>query len=199
MWKHVAQLADDAIRRNHGLIRTKSVSKPFVDIKHMRAVRSAGADNLRGHGLRNILLLESEHRLQAAALRCVFGEGRLFLAQPRNLLLQLLILLARMAQIDVVVPHAAGMQAAAMHKSFDRCDECDRPAAKQGDLPAVRVAAGDGALDRTLNLYSQCTDLQQDDHDQDQRVSESEEEGIHLELKTGGSASYYPILTVRKM
>ena len=64
---------------------------------------------------------------------------------------------------------------------------------------AVRSASGDGALDRTLNLYSQCKDLQQDDDDQDQRVSESEEEGIHLELKTGGSTSYYPILTVRKM
>jgi hypothetical protein len=41
--------------------------------------------------------------------------------------------------------------------------------------------------------------LQQDDDNKDKRVSESEKEGIHLELQTGGSRSYYPILTVRKM
>jgi hypothetical protein len=74
-----------------------------------------------------------------------------------------------------------------MHESLDGCNESDGPATQQRDLSAVRGASGDGALDGTLNLYSQCKDLQQDDDDQDQRVSESEEEGIHLELCNPGA------------
>ena len=65
---------------------------------------------------------------------------------------------------------------------LNRCHERHGPAAKQRDLLPVGSASGDGALDGTLNLYGQCKDLQQHDDNQDKRVSESEEEGIHLEL-----------------
>jgi hypothetical protein len=165
----------------------------------VRAVRTAGADDLRRHGLGDVLLLEAEHGLQAAALSGIFSEGCLFLAELRDLLPELLVLLAGVTEVDVVVPHTPGVKAAAVREPLDGRDERDGPAAKQRDLPAVGSASRDGALNRALNLHSQCKDLQQDDDDQDQRVSEAEEEGIHLELKTGGSTSYYPILTVLKM
>ena len=79
------------------------------------------------------------------------------------------------------------MQTAAMHDPLYRCDKGNGPAAKQRDLPAVGSASGDGAFNRALNLYSQCKHLQQDDDNQDQRVSESEEEGIQLELYNPGA------------
>ena len=158
----------------------------------MRAVRAAGPDHLRGYGFRDVLVLKSEHRLQAAAFGGVFGEGGFFLAEAGDLLLQLLVLLAGVAKVDVVVPDAAGVEAGAVHDALDRCDESDCPAAKQGDFSAVGGATWNRAFDRALHLDGERDNLKQYKDDQDQRVSETEEEGIHGAVRTGGSTLIIP-------
>ena len=75
-------------------------------IEDARLIAAAGADGLRGQRLVDILLLEVHQRLQALSLLGVFKQRRLLQTQPVDGLLQLLVLLAGVAQIDVVVATA---------------------------------------------------------------------------------------------
>ena len=84
--------------------RLKPVSLALVDVEDVRLVAAAGADDLRGHGLVDVFLLEVEQRLQPLALLGILKQCGLLQAQPVDGLLQVLILLADVAQIDVVLP-----------------------------------------------------------------------------------------------
>jgi hypothetical protein len=93
MRKHVAQLAYNAIRGNHCLVRLEAVHRTLVDVEDARHIASAGADDLGRDRSRDIVLLERQQFLQAVSLDRVFSECGLLDPHPRNLRLKILILL----------------------------------------------------------------------------------------------------------
>ncbi len=179
MRHHLAQLADDAVWRNHRLLRAQAVVGALVDPKHVRVIRAAGADHLRGHGRRYILLLESQHALQTPALGGVLGEAGLLLAQTRDLLPQLRVLLARVAKIHIVGPQTPRTRPRRLCRTFHRAQDCHGPGPQKADLAAIfrpgqgntgHSSAGRG---RPVHLHCQPKRLRQYQRQQDQRVSQS--------------------------
>ena len=61
----VADLADDAVGGDDGHVGLEAVGGALVDVEHAGLVDAAGADDLGGDGLRDILLLEAEDGLRA--------------------------------------------------------------------------------------------------------------------------------------
>ena len=185
MRKHVAQLADDTVRRDDRLLGPQTIGPAFVQDQHMGAVRTAGANHLRRHCFGNVLLLKAKHRLQTTALRGVFRKGCLFRAQTQHLSLQLLRLVARMAQVDVVPPKMPQMQTRPVRQPLDRRHRSHGPAPQQRDLRVVRTFARAARnvlpSGRTLHLQREAEHLGQNHSDQHQRIAESGEK-LH---KTG--------------
>ena len=104
----VAELADDAVGRDDGHVGLEIVVRALVDVEDVGEIAAAGADDLRGDGGGDVVLLEGEQRLETMALDGVFGEGGLLEAEAGDLLLEIVILLADVAEIDVVGPARCG-------------------------------------------------------------------------------------------
>ena len=86
--------------------RSSPSARALVDIEDARLVAAAGADGLRGNGLVDVFLLEVQQGLQPLSLAGIFKQSGLFQAQPVDGLLQILVLLAHVAQVDIVLPTA---------------------------------------------------------------------------------------------
>jgi len=80
------QTAHNAIRRDDGVIALQSISRAFVQNEQVRLVRARGADDLRGHGLVDVLLLEAEQGLQPLCLAGILGQTGLLDAQAVHFL-----------------------------------------------------------------------------------------------------------------
>ncbi len=133
----------------------------------------------------DVLLLEREQLLQAAALRRVLHKGGLLLAEARDLLLQLLIALTRVAQVNVVGPETAHTCAAAVQELLHGRDQAHRPATQQCNGWAVRLARGAVRPARPRHLHGQHDHLHQHDRDQGQRILEAVEKGVHRDREQG--------------
>ena len=84
----VAELADDAVGGDDGLIGLEAVVGALVDVEDAGEVGAAGADDLGGDGGGDVVLLEVEQRLEAVALEGVLGDGGLLEAELGELLLE---------------------------------------------------------------------------------------------------------------
>ena len=91
----------------------------LVDVEDAGEVAAAGADDLRGDGGGDVVLLEVEQGLKAMALDGVFSEGGLFEAHAGDLLLEVGVLLAGVAEVDVVGPAVAYVVAEAMEEPLN--------------------------------------------------------------------------------
>ena len=118
--------------------------RALVDIEDAGEIGAAGADDLRGDGGGDVVLLEVEQGLQAMALEGVLRERGLLEAEAGDLLLKVVVLLAGVAEIDVVGPAVADVIADAMEESLEWRDGGDSPVAEKRDLVAVWGAGFDG-------------------------------------------------------
>ncbi len=72
-----------------------------------------------GDGAGHVMLLKIEERLEAMALNGVFGERSLLEPQPGYLLLKVVVLLAGVAEVDVVRPAVAHVVTEAVEEAFE--------------------------------------------------------------------------------
>ena len=107
MRKHLAHLAHDAFRGDHGHVAPQAIVFPLVDGEQPRLVRTAGANHLRQRRGVKVFFLETQHGLEPLALARVFKHLRLLQPQAVHRRLQILVLLAHVAQIEVVSPELA--------------------------------------------------------------------------------------------
>ena len=176
----VAELADDAVGRDDGLVGLEAVVGAFVDGRAgVRAVGAAGADDLRGDGGGDVVLLEAEQRLQAAALRGVFCEGGLLLAEAGDFLLEVGVLLAGVAEVDVVGPEMADAHAGAVERALEWRYGSGHPVAEERDF----VAVGGVVRCVRLHLHGETDGLRQHDGDQHERIFEAREKRVHGDLR----------------
>ncbi len=134
-----------------------------------------GTDNLRSDGGRNVMLLEVEQRLETMTLNGIFGQRGLFEAKAGDLLLEIVILLAGVAEVDIVGPTATNGRADAMEEALKRRNDGDGPIADKGDFATV----GSAGFDRTPDLDGEADGLGEQHRHQDQNVFETCEEGFH--------------------
>ncbi len=122
------------------------------------------------------MLAEGEQLLEAKALRGVLGELGLLEAETRDLLLELLVLLPRVAQIDVACPASANTLANGVRDAFGGRDDGDDPGTDEQDLAAIGLARTVGIT----HLHGEQNDLREQDDGEHERVLEPDEEGFHL-------------------
>ena len=118
----------------------------------------------------DVLLAEFEQRLKPAPLQGVFGEFGLFEAEPGDLFLQVGVLLARVAKVDVVVPVAANAATEKGGDPLEGSDGADDPGAQEQDFSTVRLA---GATE-VANLHGKQDRLRQQNGDQYQSIPETD-------------------------
>ena len=109
------------------------------------------------------------------ALDGVFGECRLLETQAGDLLLKIVVVLAGVAEIDVVGPTVAKVVAEAVKEALERCHCGDGPVTDESNISAVWEAGFDGAAD----LDSKSEGLGKQDRNQDQNILEACEERFH--------------------
>ena len=102
--KYIAQLNHYAVMGDDRHVGPEAVVPALIDGQHAGLVAAAGADHLRGYRRSDVALLEPKHGLQALSLERVFRDGRLRNAHAGKLLLQVLVLLAHVAEVDVIGP-----------------------------------------------------------------------------------------------
>src|ERR1035441_10128778 len=117
---HLAQLTDDAVRRDDRHVAAEAVGRSLVKIEDTRLVAAAGADDLGGQCFVYIFFLEVHEGLQAPALAGIFKQSGLLKAQPVDGFLKVLIMLANMAQVDVVLPETGYAEAGRMDEPLRR-------------------------------------------------------------------------------
>jgi hypothetical protein len=103
-----AHFADNAIRGDHCHIAFEFRVRTLIDIEEPRLVAAAGADDLRGLCLVDVFLLKIHQCLQALSLACVFKKRGLLQTEPVEVLLQILVFVADVAQIEVILPEPGG-------------------------------------------------------------------------------------------
>ena len=195
----LAQLAHNAVGGDDGHIRRQALARAFVDVEDARAVAAARSDRLRRQRLVDVLLLEVDQRLQAFALACVFQQRGLFQAQPVDRLLQLLVLFAHPAQVQIIRPELLRAQLAGVHQHLRRRDH------RIGPKPDQAHAAGVGGIQRAApargapHLHGQPDDLRQQDCQQHQQIPVADEEGFHGRglLREGELQEQYQYTDVR--
>lgn len=112
------------------------------------------------------MLLEAEQSLETMALDSVFRESGLFETEAGDLLLEVVVLLAGVAKVDVVGPAGADVVAETMEEPFEWSNGGDGPVPEKRDTAAVRRTG----FDRTANLDGEADGLGEKDRDQDQNV-----------------------------
>ena len=95
-----------------------------------------------GNGLVDVLLLEVQHRLQPLALARIFKQGSLFQPQPVDGVLQVLVLLAHVAQVDVVLPEAAHAGLGVLDSALQRATPPHWPTAGSAGRRSCRPSPG---------------------------------------------------------
>ena len=135
--KDVADLAHNAVRGNDRHIGAKLIIGSLVDVEDVRLIASAGANGLRGHRLVDVFLLEVEERLQTLALASILKQRGLFQAQTVDGLLQILVLLADVAQVNIVLPETASAKLGGLNELLWRRDQGIGPQPDQPHAGAV--------------------------------------------------------------
>src|ERR1035441_10663476 len=120
------------------IVAFKQGNLAFVQIKDPRLIVAAGADGLGGYGLVDVLLLEGGEGLQALALAGILKQGGLLQPQTVDRLLQIPVLLADAAQVEIVHPHALDAELGAVNNPLRRRDHHIRPQADEAHARAVR-------------------------------------------------------------
>src|SRR5271163_2325099 len=121
------------------------------------------------------MLLEVEEGLETMALNSVLGKGGLFEAEAGDLLLEIVVLLAGVAQVDVVRPAVTEVIAETVEELLERRDGGDGPVTDESDAAAV----GGGRVDGAAHLNGETDGLGQEDSNQNQNVLETCEERFH--------------------
>lgn len=83
------------------------------------------------------MLLEAEQSLKTMALDSVFRESGLFEAETGDLFLEVVVLLAGVAKVDVIGPAVADVVAETMEETFERSNRGDDPVSEERDTAAV--------------------------------------------------------------
>jgi hypothetical protein len=174
--KDVADLADDSVGRNHSHVGLETVGGTLVDVENAGLIFAAGSDDLRGDGRGDVMLAEGEELLQAKALGGVLGELGLLEAEARDLLLELLVLLPRVAQVDVVGPSSANAFADAVRDAFGGRDDGDDPGTDDQHLATICLTWTVGIA----HLHGEQDDLCEQDDSEHERVLKPDEKGFHL-------------------
>jgi cytochrome P450 len=138
-------------------------------------VRARCADHLRGYGAGDVGLAERKQPCQPLAFERVLGNGRPFQSKLRNLVFEILIPLADMAQIDIVGPGMAYVVSGASGEFFKRGNGGKRPQSRQTNVGAIRVQR----VGWTANLGRKRDSLREQNRDQDKGVLEAADEGFH--------------------
>ena len=115
------------------------------------------------------MLLEVQQCLKTMALNGVFGEGGLLEAKAGDLLLEVMILLAGVAEVDVVGPAVADVVTEAVEEALEGGDGGDGPVAQESYVAAVGGAGLDGAAD----LDREANGLGEQNRNQDQNILET--------------------------
>ena len=178
--KHIAHLADHAIRGDDRHIRLEAVSRTFVDDQHARQIGAAGADDMRGHCFRDVLLLEAKQFLQSQSFASIDGERGLFHSHAVQFRLQLLILLADMTQIHVVMPGGTDAVTDGKEDALEGRKGRDHPIADEASLLSILAVVG------ATNLYGEAEQLHQHDRQQDQWITVAAEKRFHGARATAG-------------
>ena len=134
----VAELADDAVGGDDGLIGLEAFGGAFVDVDDAGELGAAGADDLGGDGLGDVVLLKVEESLEAVALEGVLGDGGLLDAELGELLLEGGVLAAGGAQVDVVRPAVAKCVAGVEKEALEWRDGGDGPVTNERDTSSIR-------------------------------------------------------------
>ena len=113
-------------------------SAALVDVDDAGEIGAAGADDLGGDGVGDVVLLEGEEGLEAMALEGVLGDGGLLEAHVGELLAEVGVLLADVAEVDVVGPAVTRVVADAVEEALEGSDDGDDPVAHERDAARVR-------------------------------------------------------------
>src|SRR5580658_1779596 len=177
--KHVADLADDSVRSDDGVVAGQAVGGTLVDVEDVGQLAAAGADGLGGHGFVNVLLLKFVERLQTFALLGVFEQGGLLKAEAVDGFLQVLILLADVAQIQVVLPQVPGAKAGGVDEPLRRRNQGVGPEADQSNAGRVGGVERASSFAGAAHLHGQANDLHEQDSQQHEKISVADEERFH--------------------
>ncbi len=170
----VAELADDSVGGDDGHVGVEAVVRALVEGEDARAVGAGGADDLGGDGLGRVLLAEGEEGLEALAFERLLGEGGALETELRDLVVEVLVLLADEAEVEVVVPGVADAVAGSGDEFFEGQQGHSGPEADEPDGRTVG-ACGVGAVD----LRGESDRLREQDGDEDEGVLEAAEKGVH--------------------
>jgi hypothetical protein len=143
----------------------------FIDIDDAGVVTATGANYLCGHGAGDELFFEGQQGLQAPRLGCIFGEAHLLQPHVFDLLLELAILGAHAAQIEVVVPQAASAVPHPDQAALEGSDGAYRPNADQARLFLIHAVL--------LDLHRQPEHLQKQHSHKNDQVSITANDGFH--------------------
>jgi hypothetical protein len=171
----VAEFSDDAVGGDDRLVGLEAILRALVDVKDAGEIVSAGADDLGCDCGGDIVLLEVEDGLEAVALDGIFGEGSLLEAEAGDLLLKIVVLLARVAEVNVVGPSVAEVVAEGVEEALKGSDNGDGPIANEGDAAAI----GSSGFDWAADLDGEADGLGEQDRDQNQNIFEACEERFH--------------------
>ncbi len=174
----VSDLADDTVGGDHGHVGLETVGGAFIDVEDAGELGSAGSDDLCRDGGGDVVLLKGEEGLEAVALDGVLGDGGLLEAKLIDLDLEVTVVLADVAEVDVVGPDGAETVAGVEEEALDGGDDGDDQGAGERHTGAVGGAGFDGAP----HLDGKGDDLREQKREQHQSVLEAGEEGIHTTL-----------------
>jgi hypothetical protein len=132
-----------------------------------------------GNGPGDVVAGELEQGLEALAFECVFGQGSAFEAEVGDLLAEVGVFAADVAEVEVVGPGVADAAACAGAGALKGREERQTPQAEEPDLRSVGRMRICGAAD----LDGERDGLQQQQRDEDQGVFEAGEEGFHEEVR----------------
>ena len=177
--KHFPHLAHDAVRGDDRHIALEAVIVAFVNGENLRLVGTAGPDDLGRQRLIEIFLLEIEHGLQAMPLARIFKQCSLFQAETVHRILQVLVLLANVAQVDIVLPETEDAGLRVLHHAFDGRNHGVGPQADEPYTGAVRRVERSPSGICAPNLHRQSNHLDQQQNQQHQQVAIADEEGFH--------------------
>ena len=161
------------------LSRCSPSADALVDVEDAGLVAAAGTDGLCGNRLVDVFLLEAVERLETLALVGVFKQCRLLEAETVDGFLQVLVLLAHMAQIDVVLPEVFDAEFGGVNEFFRRGDDRIGPQADEADTRPIAGIEGAVAPAGAPHLHCEADDLREQDSQQHQNISIADEDGFH--------------------
>ena len=138
---------------------------------------ATGADDLGGNRFVDVLLFESQQRLNAACHVGVFAEARLLQFHALDVGVQLPILATDAPQVEVAIPPVARPLLGVNDRFFERCEGTNGPDADETNF---------AVLGRTPHLDSKRNDLGEQNGRQYDQVSVATENRVHGKAGTTG-------------